>query len=75
MTLGGGTNLYSAHACTHESSIRAQLVALWYNQMMIRRSYSGPSERAKSRELGPTRSCSYLSEWLVPSPLHHSRDE
>ena len=40
---------------------------------MIRRSYSGPSERAKSRELGPTRSGFYLSERLVPSPLRHFR--
>ena len=36
--------------------------------MMIRRSYSGPSERAKSRELGPTYSSLCLSERLVPSP-------
>ena len=41
--------------------------------MMIRRSYSGLSERAKSRELGPTRSGFYLSERLVPSPLRHYR--
>ena len=59
-----GTNLYSAHARTHESSIRAQL----YNWMMIWCSYSGPSERAKSRELGLTCSGFYLSKRLVPSP-------
>ena len=40
---------------------------------MTRRSYSGTSERAKSRELWPTHSGFFLSEWLVPSPLHHYR--
>ena len=41
--------------------------------MMIQRSYSGPSEQAKSGELGSTRSGFYLSERLVPSPLRHYR--
>ena len=61
----GRTCIAPKHTRTHESSIRAQL----YNRMMIRRFYSGPSEWAKFRELGPTRSSFYLNEQLVPSPL------
>ena len=40
---------------------------------MILHSYSGSSEWAKSRELGPTRRGFYLSERLAPSPLRYYR--